>query len=543
MDPNRINGTSRNSGYYRSNFYDSNYPSTATIDQTSIVSRFEIMPPRKETLFNRRLSDDFIEPENLNNRQKSSFKSKFAAFFSSTTLNRAALILTALLVIMVFLVPIIITQTKKKSKAAYDPTGLSLFSKMDYEYIAMAKNSSSKGQPLVPKVLPVDPETPASAEFFTNINGEKLKLVFSDEFNTDGRKFGPGQDSIWEAQDLYYYGTNDLEYYSPEQVSTKDGKLILTLENKVTVEPHNYTSGMLNSWNKFCFQGGYIEVRASFPGNGKVPGYWPAAWTLGNLGRAGFGATNDGLLPGQRLNACVCSGDHPSPGIGRGAPEIDIFEGTVEWGGLQTLSMSLQVAPFDHQYTLDTNYTDFKDVVTPNASSPQVGKTIPNTYTGGFLQQSVSSVHYVDNSVSGGNEFGVYGFEYIPGPEGFIQYYVNQQPTFRVESKAVGPNSSSKIGQRVIPEEPMYILLNLGFSSSFGAIDFENIKFPANLQFDYVRLYQDPNNIRLSCDPEDRPTAQYIMDHPRAYYNKDLRYWNQTGYGTPSYDINKGCNK
>ncbi|OMJ21035.1 Beta-glucan synthesis-associated protein SKN1, partial [Smittium culicis] len=196
MDPNRINGTSRNSGYYRSNFYDSNYPSTATIDQTSIVSRFEIMPPRKETLFNRRLSDDFIEPENLNNRQKSSFKSKFAAFFSSTTLNRAALILTALLVIMVFLVPIIITQTKKKSKAAYDPTGLSLFSKMDYEYIAMAKNSSSKGQPLVPKVLPVDPETPASAEFFTNINGEKLKLVFSDEFNTDGRKFGPGQDSI-----------------------------------------------------------------------------------------------------------------------------------------------------------------------------------------------------------------------------------------------------------------------------------------------------------------------------------------------------------
>lgn len=28
----------------------------------------------------------------------------------------------------------------------------------------------------------------------------------------------------------------------------------------------SYQSGMLTSWNKFCFTGGYIEVNVSLPG-------------------------------------------------------------------------------------------------------------------------------------------------------------------------------------------------------------------------------------------------------------------------------------
>lgn len=38
-------------------------------------------------------------------------------------------------------------------------------------------------------------------------NGEDLVLVFSDEFNTDGRTFYPGDDPFWEAVDLHYWGT------------------------------------------------------------------------------------------------------------------------------------------------------------------------------------------------------------------------------------------------------------------------------------------------------------------------------------------------
>lgn len=53
---------------------------------------------------------------------------------------------------------------------------------------------------------------------------------------------------------------------------------------------------MLTSWNKWCFTTGYVEVSVSLPGNGETPGFWPAAWTMGNLGRAGYGATTEGLL-------------------------------------------------------------------------------------------------------------------------------------------------------------------------------------------------------------------------------------------------------
>lgn len=39
-----------------------------------------------------------------------------------------------------------------------------------------------------------------------------MELVFSDEFNTEGRSFYPGDDPYWEAADLYYWSTNDLEW-------------------------------------------------------------------------------------------------------------------------------------------------------------------------------------------------------------------------------------------------------------------------------------------------------------------------------------------
>jgi beta-glucan synthesis-associated protein KRE6 len=34
---------------------------------------------------------------------------------------------------------------------------------------------------------------------------QEMQLVFSDEFNTDGRTFYPGDDPYWEAADLHYW--------------------------------------------------------------------------------------------------------------------------------------------------------------------------------------------------------------------------------------------------------------------------------------------------------------------------------------------------
>jgi beta-glucanase (GH16 family) len=41
---------------------------------------------------------------------------------------------------------------------------------------------------------------------------------------------------------------------------------------------------MVQSWNKFCFTGGILEVDVLFPGRHDVGGLWPAVWLLGNLG-------------------------------------------------------------------------------------------------------------------------------------------------------------------------------------------------------------------------------------------------------------------
>lgn len=40
----------------------------------------------------------------------------------------------------------------------------------------------------------------------------------------------------------------------------------------------DYQGGMLQSWNKLCFTGGYIEVSVSLPGSPQISGFWPGTW-------------------------------------------------------------------------------------------------------------------------------------------------------------------------------------------------------------------------------------------------------------------------
>jgi beta-glucanase (GH16 family) len=196
------------------------------------------------------------------------------------------------------------------------------------------------------------------------------------------------------AQDLTYWQTHNYEWCDPDAVTTKDGNLEITLSEQ-PIHDLNFRSGFLTSWNKFCFnKDAYIEINCSLPGNAETIGLWPGLWTMGNLGRAGFGATNDGTwpysyevcdvgtlpnqtfpngtspiaakesgerdyggelsyLPGQRLSGCTCRGDdHPGPStsVGRAAPEIDILEAQVDYHGYGTASQSVQIAPFDSGY-------------------------------------------------------------------------------------------------------------------------------------------------------------------------------------------------
>ena len=132
------------------------------------------------------------------------------------------------------------------------------------------------------------------------------------------------------------------------------------------------------------------------------PPQTPQAYTLGNLARAGYGATEEGVFPysydscdlgifpnqtntdgttpaaatengdpkadgalsylrGQKLSKCPCKGEeHPNPASsmhGRGAPQIDILnvEKTAQTGG--EVSQTLRFAPMNAAYTYTANAT------------------------------------------------------------------------------------------------------------------------------------------------------------------------------------------
>jgi beta-glucanase (GH16 family) len=93
-----------------------------------------------------------------------------------------------------------------------------------------------------------------------------------------------------------------MEWYDPEAVTTKDGALKITLSEKENHELH-YQGGLISSWNKFCFTGGLVETAVTLPGINNVVGLWPAVWAMGNLGRAGYGASLEGMVKIVDLNS------------------------------------------------------------------------------------------------------------------------------------------------------------------------------------------------------------------------------------------------
>ncbi|TDL19853.1 glycoside hydrolase family 16 protein [Rickenella mellea] len=428
----------------------------------------------------------------------------------------------------------------------------------------------------------VDKDTPSSAQSRVGTDGKNYNLVFSDEFNTDGRTFWEGDDPFWEGQDMYYWATGDFEWYDPQAITTENGKLVITMTAQNPINNHNlsYRSGMLTSWNKFCFTTGYVEVSISLPGSGEIPGFWPGAWTMGNLGRAGYGATTEGTwpysydscdagtfpgqidksgnplaaatsgdkgkpisnLPGQRLSACTCPGeDHPGPsvGVGRSAPEIDILEAQVNKELVQgEISQSFQLAPFDKHWAWDNS--------TPATTIYDPSVTRFNSFKGTELQQSLSAVTLIDNANYNDNKYLKYAFEWWSDSkhrdDGYITWFIDNEKTWTLTAPSMGPNTDMEIGQRLVSEEPMYLILNLGMSTNFEAPDFNNLKFPAKMYIDYIRVYQrDDVKDGTTCDPPNYPTSDYINRHPEAYSNANWTTWAQAGYLTPRNSKYDGC--
>ena len=81
-------------------------------------------------------------------------------------------------------------------------------------------NSSGQVPKLPNNIALIDPATPESA--YTKASFEDptqmWDLVFSDEFDLDGRTFWPGDDPYWEAVDLNYWQTVSALVYTPRLV-------------------------------------------------------------------------------------------------------------------------------------------------------------------------------------------------------------------------------------------------------------------------------------------------------------------------------------
>ena len=182
-------------------------------------------------------------------------------------------------------------------------------------------------------------------------DGAAMQLVFSDEFDRDNRTFHDGSDTRWTALDGLVYTNAQINAYDSDLAVTGGGMLQLRSSTEDFVfegETRHLRTPMLQSWNKFCFRSGAAEVSVQLPGDADQPGLWPAFWLMGNLGRATFAASTDGLWPfvfdecvsssdetacnasqcyAQRISACNGAPGHGmNPYQGRGAPEIDVIE-------------------------------------------------------------------------------------------------------------------------------------------------------------------------------------------------------------------------
>eukprot|EP01036_Dinobryon_divergens_P023593 gene23593-31955_t len=395
----------------------------------------------------------------------------------------------------------------------------------------------------------------------------------SDEFNTDGRKFNHGSDKLFEALQKPDHTNEAIQFYnsSEEYVTTKDGSLVISVKAVKTkwtewdqnnLKPiertKNYTSGMVQSWNKFCFTGGVLQMAIRLPGRHDSGGLWPAAWLMGNLARATFEKSTMSMWPWsydkcdgsisdleakQQISSCS-----PKPGFGlhphqgRGAPEIDIFEvmpghsmpatGPVE----AFMSSSLQISPGLSKHNpkrpkngqkLNSSQIWYENIHLGEGAEFNYGfwgqecgpEKDPSKYQiHKYMQDAVSVNRFLNETHFDSHH--LYTLEWQPGIGGYLYWYLDDELILGIDG-----SSLEKLTGAMIPTEPMYLILNTAISHRWGMPEpcpwpscgacwrcydctnpgmncqcslpdgMKNCRnLPAEMKVDFIRLYQDPQD-------------------------------------------------
>lgn len=121
-------------------------------------------------------------------------------------------------------------------------------------------------------------------------------------------------------------GNNELQYYTNRDANVRvgddgrgNGCLILTAVRE-EYENHHFTSGRVNSFDKFTFTHGKIEASLKIPVTAN--GLWPAFWMMGNdIGQVGWPKCSE---------TDIMEMGHGS-GISRGVSD-KLFNGALHWG-------------------------------------------------------------------------------------------------------------------------------------------------------------------------------------------------------------------
>ena len=361
----------------------------------------------------------------------------------------------------------------------------------------------------------VDPDTPTEARFSSSLSPDDARtyaLVFSDEFDVNGRTFRDGQDPRWTAVNKDDFTNNPLNYYSDDQVFSRDGHLVI----KTEIEPktwvildndgRNYAnsskevkSGMIQGWNKFCFTGGIVEFDAKLPGKPDVAGLWPAVWLLGNLARATYvnstehlwpfstNACNDATRTSQLINSCPDS-PRSFPGMpqgrGRGVPEIDVFEIMImEAFENPLLTASLQVAPgipknrpvIGQLPNASQNW--YSDLIYENGTTlnsyfygvtVQAGKMPGEKHRHNYQTDAITGNHFLTPSFH--EKMHRYRIEWEPPFEnstgGYVRWYLDNVLFFGLSGDDLFEHSQTEV-----PSEPMYLIMNTAVSKDWGFPD------------------------------------------------------------------------
>lgn len=469
----------------------------------------------------------------------------------------------------------------------------------------------------------IDPDTPEEAYTIHSLNiyqprnrsmpartakrhpGKMFHLVFSDEFNLPNRTFDDGDDPKWTAMDKNDYTNDALHYYDPKNIRTnEEGELEIrsTAEHtdvigfddvnlKNTRIKKYFKSGMLQSWNKFCYTGGILEAEVILPGFSDVGGLWPALWVLGNLARHTYVGSSQHIWPwsstecnehtykAQLINSCRKVNHYDlKAGVGRGAPEIDIFEvqpGPVGPGkgvfwqmtvGQPFMSSSYQVAPGKSGYRPG------------DAWWPAPGQWYDNLNHGrdtcinilfygsfnSFLGETDPDKSYWSDALSYNRQLGRDYFERphkyrlewgLPdenktaegSDRGYLNWFLDDELLFSINGTSIeGAGYGAEISS-----EPSSIILNTAISQQWGfpkcpdgcpceLMDCKSHKFeekcglPPGFCFmldkdepkyriNWIRVYQDKDNEqqKVGCSTPERPTKRFIEVREHLYKKED----------------------